>query len=66
MTENDIKRHEEAIDKLSHAQMARLWRYGPAGHLYFVSGPLHEYFMKRFDSFGGMTPGISKAIGWDG
>ncbi len=53
------------IDKLSHREMARLYRFSPSGHKYFISGTqVNEYFMKRFMGFGGITSKISKEIGW--
>ena len=53
------------INKMSHIKMARMWRFAPAGHLYFdVRLPYYAVFKKRYDGFGGMTPEISKIIGW--
>lgn len=57
---------KDKIDNLSHEEMARLWRFAPAGHKFFKEGEVHEYFKKRFAEFGGMTYEISKRIGWDG
>ena len=53
------------IDALSHEEMARLWRFEPSGHRYFVRGPVFDYFEKRFNELGGWTPEISKRIGLD-
>lgn len=65
MTKEEIQKHKEDIDKLDHREMARLYRFAPAGHVYFRSDhSLYEHFMSRVKSFGGMTPAISKAIGW--
>jgi len=55
----------EKIDALSHEAMARLWRFAPLGHQYFVYGPVFDYFEKRFNELGGWTPEISKRIGLD-
>ena len=63
MTEIDIKDHKDRIDKMDQMEMARILRFAPAGHPYF-NKPLSEYFEKRFEKLGGMTPAISKAIGW--
>lgn len=64
LTEEELQRHKKEIDELSHIQMARLWRFGPPGHIYFRSDlPLVQYFQRRFVKLGGMTPAISKAIG---
>jgi len=48
---------------MSQISMAALWRRAPAGHPYF-QGEVGEYFKKRFKEKGGMTPEISKEIGW--
>lgn len=53
------------IHTMSHAEMARLFRHAPAGHPYFVSDSVETHaFFKRFEEFGGMTPELSKQIGW--
>ena len=59
------KIEKEKIDKLSQMEMARMYRFTPSGHIYFKTGtPECVYFFKLFNEKGGMTPGISKAIGW--
>jgi hypothetical protein len=57
----------EAINKMTHAEMAKYFRFAPIGHPYFdPAGPFWKPFMHRyFDVFGGMTPEISELIGWD-
>lgn len=63
MTEAEIKQHKADIDKLSQRQMAAIQRFAATGHTYF--GPeLYRYFRSRFNEKGGMTPKISKGIGW--
>lgn len=53
------------IDNMSHLQMARLWRFAPVGHPFFETGsPVGDYFQERFKALGGMTPDISKRLGW--
>ena len=65
MTDEEIEQHKQTIDALSHMEMARLWRFAPAGHPYFNNTlPLFDYFQARFRKLGGMTPVISKRIGW--
>jgi len=65
MTDIEIENHKRRIDTLSQISMASLWRNAPSGHPYFDSTtPLADYFQKRFQSLGGMTPRISKEIGW--
>jgi len=63
LTEEEFQRHKEIINQMSQMEMARLMRFAPAGYLYFTK-PLSGYFEKRFHKLGGMTPAISKAIGW--
>ncbi len=55
----------EKIDKMSQIEMARLYRFAPSGHPYFVSGTvISTYFLKRFKEKGGFNSQISKTIGW--
>jgi len=46
--------------------MASLWRFSPSGHPYFDkrNGDLSKYFSAKFKERGGMTPEISKQLGW--
>jgi len=56
----------EKINKMSHEEMCRLWRFAPSGHPYFdTSLPYFKIFEKRYLKLGGMTPQISKSIGWE-
>lgn len=56
----------EEINKLTQIEMAYLHRFAPAGHIYFDGRlPYAEIFKQRFNELGGMTPEISKAIGWE-
>jgi len=66
MTEQEIAKHKADIDNLSHIDMARLWRFTPSssGHPYFNDKTLFDYFQTKYQEKGGMTPSISKAIGW--
>ena len=65
MTEEEIQKHIDAINKMSQLEMCRLWRFAPVGHIYFDdSKPFYTHFKKRFDTLGGFTPEISKTIGW--
>lgn len=60
---------QEEIDRIyrmSRDEMAHLWRFAPVGHPYFSStNPLSKIFEDRFMSLGGMSPEISKTIGWE-
>ncbi len=54
------------INNMSQEEMATLWRFAPSGHPYFDTPlPYYEVFKNRFDELGGMSPEISKRIGWD-
>ena len=65
MTEQEIEDWEKQIDTMSHVEMATLHRFAPSGHpLFDTTLPLNEHFQERFERLGGMTPAISKAIGW--
>ena len=66
MTDQKIIEAKLNIDKLSQMEMASLQRSAPSGHPYFDNRlPLWDHFKKRFKELGGMTPEISKAIGWN-
>ena len=60
-----IKMWEDEIAKMSQREMARFHRFTPSGHPIFDNRyTLYETFQTRFKELGGMTPTISKAIGW--
>jgi diadenosine tetraphosphatase ApaH/serine/threonine PP2A family protein phosphatase len=63
-TEEEIKAIKDEINSLDHEEMCRMWRYAPAGHIYFDEKlPFWECFEQRlFKHFGGFTPQISKTI----
>jgi hypothetical protein len=51
------------IDAMSHYELCRIWRFAvPADPLF--QGEVGEYFAAKLKEKGGMTPEISKAIGW--
>jgi len=65
LTETEIEEHLKTIACMDHYALAQLHRFAPAGHPYFdSSGRLYPAFKARFDSLGGMTPEISKQVGW--
>jgi len=59
-----IDKEIRKINKMSHEEMCRLWRYAPSDHPYFnIKLPYHRIFQQRlFGCFGGFTPKISKSI----
>lgn len=63
-SEEDIEKYLATIQELSHKQMAKLFRFAPAGHPYFAIPRVAEAFRQRFDKFGGMTADLSKEIGF--
>ena len=52
------------IDNMSHVEMARHYRFDEVGSIYFINGPISDYFMEKWNRLGGMNPQISKQIGW--
>ena len=51
---------------LTRDELARIWRFAPTGHPWFNSTlPYFKHFNRRFKRLGGMSPSISKQIGWD-
>ncbi len=65
MTEQEIQDWKDKIDRMTQKEMASLRRFAPSGHPCFDNRlPLYTYFEERFSKLGGMTPGVSKAIGW--
>lgn len=54
------------ISEMSHERMCDLWRNSPVGSIYFRSDlPTAGAFKERlFTHFGGITPEISRSIGW--
>ena len=51
------------INSITQEEMAELWRFAPVGH-YLFEGEAGQYFAKVFQEKGGMTPKISKKLGW--
>ena len=67
MDEERTQQHLECIRTMSHLEMAQMWRFAPSGHPYFNTDYplLTNEFAKRWELLGGMTPEISKLIGWE-
>ncbi len=51
------------IDAMSRYEMAAKWRFAPVGDPLF-QGAAGDYFSARFKALGGMSPSISKSLGW--
>lgn len=52
------------IDGMTRVEMASRWRFAPIGDPLF-QGESGVYFAQRFKELDGMSPEISKHIGWD-
>ena len=62
MESKEVVDGKRQIDAMSQKDMARMWRFTPAGHPFFITGtPLADYFKEKFKGF---TPELSKRIGW--
>jgi hypothetical protein len=65
LTPEQLKEWEDRIDAMDAEDMARLQRFAPTGHPIFRNDlPLYARFAARFKELGGMTPELSKRIGW--
>jgi hypothetical protein len=66
-TDDQQRKMVRDIGDLTQIDCARLQRFAPAGHPYFRGDiPLvSKAFEARFKNTGGMTPEISKLIGWE-
>lgn len=65
MTDSEKQMWRDKIDAMGRMEMAQLRRFAPSGHPVFdMTIGLYEYFEERFTKLGGMSPEISKAIGW--
>jgi hypothetical protein len=63
-TTEELKGLSAQIDAMDQTEMARRWRFAPAGDPMFRGDlPLYKKFQERFSRLGGMTPEISKKIG---
>ena len=51
------------IDAMTREQMAFHWRFAAVGDP-LLQGVTGDYFSKVFGEMGGMSPEISKALGW--
>lgn len=63
MDDQEILRWKNRLDAMDQKALASLQRFAPTGHPVFVTGSeLYAYFRVLFK---GMTPELSKAIGWE-
>ncbi len=54
---------KKQIDDMSQHTMCRLWRFAASGHP-LLAEDAGQYFKKVMTEKGGMTPEISKSLGW--
>lgn len=52
------------IDAMTHIELARTWRFARTGEP-LLQGTAGEYFAQRLKDHGGITPAISKQLGWE-
>ena len=66
-TDDQMRKMVRDINALTQLDCARLHRFAPSGHPYFRNDIpiLNDTFNEHWKSLGGMTPEISKFIGWD-
>ena len=65
-TDEQIQEYKDQINVLTQLECCRLWRFATCGHPYFRTDvpELFEYFKERMAKVGGMTPTMSKHLGW--
>lgn len=64
LTPDRIEYWKKRIDAMTQHDCAELQRFAEPGHSIFAHEVLYDYFRAHFDQVGGMTPEISKAVGW--
>lgn len=57
-------RARERIDNMTHYNVCYLLRHGSSSDIIFQDKSLWEHFLKKYRKGGGMTPELSKQIGW--
>jgi len=55
---------KQRIDNMAHEQMARFYRFAPSSDPIIQTPLLWDMFIERFEGLGGMTPELSKRIGF--
>ena len=54
---------KKTIDSMSQYDLCRKWRFADVGDP-LLAGETGVYFSERLKELGGMTPEISKSLGW--
>jgi len=65
LSDEELVKYTHEINNMSQYGMAYLVRFADPGHPYFVNNEVYDIFSKRFRELGGMTPEISKQLGWE-
>jgi hypothetical protein len=59
---------EELVDKLlgmSHVELVKIWRFEGSGSPYITRESVFNILKEQISKFGGFTPEVSKAVGWE-
>lgn len=65
-SQEEIDNWKNKIEVMTRVEMAYFRRFAPSGHPIFRDDlPLYKLFEARFAELGGISPEISKEIGWD-
>ena len=59
----ELAKRKAEIDAMTLEELAGHHRFDPSGSRY-VQREIYDYFSDRFEALGGMTPELSKRIGW--
>lgn len=66
LTKERIQELKNEIMQMSHIELVRRWRFAPIGDEIFSNLELSALMKHRlFQHFGGITPEISKEVGWE-
>lgn len=55
----------ERINNMTHEELARVWRFAPLGDPITNGLPGRRVNERLWREFGGITPELSKKIGWE-
>ena len=61
---NEKENWSKKIDKMTATELLDLQRNAPSGHSVFSDDKLYKQFQKRLKKLGGITPSLSKSVGW--
>lgn len=64
LTQEEVTTIKAQIDQMSQFDMVHTQRYAPAGSPMFCNDETYAHFQARLKLLGGITPEVSKAVGW--